>query len=116
MGLNPTSVGANPNYFVQGPPNTAVTITLPVARARYEFSGSIYWSYSADPTGGRLTIAGGGFGFDVDITVGGPGFIPFYVPQHATNNTAIVITLAAGGAGIVGKLNLIGVAMASRSY
>jgi len=104
------SVGAQPGYFVRGAPNAAVVITLPTSRARYEFSGCIYWSYSADPTGGRLRIAGGGFGFDVDITTGGPGFIPFSIPQHATNNTAIVITLAAGGAGIVGKLNLLGVA------
>jgi len=102
------SVGANPNHFVQSGLNAAVTITLPTARGRHEIAGCIYWSYSADPTGGRLTIMGGGFGFDVDITVGGPGFIPFSIPQHATDNVPIVITLHAGGAGIIGKLNLLG--------
>jgi len=103
------SVGANPNHFVVGVPNTAVIITLPAARARREFAGSIVWSYSAAPTGGRLTVAGGGFGIDVDIIAGGPSSIPFNIPQHATDNAPIVITLAAGGATIVGKLNLLGV-------
>lgn len=102
------SLGANPNHFRVGAPNTAVTITLP-ANTRWELAGCILWSYSAAPTGGRLTVAGGGFGIDVDIIAGGPGFIPFTIPQHATGDNAIVITLAAGGAGIVGKLNLLGV-------
>ena len=103
------SVGANPNHFVTGAPNTAVVITLPVSAARREFAGSIVWSYSAAPTGGRLTVAGGGFGIDVDIIAGGPDYIPFAIPQHATDDVPIVITLAAGGGVIVGKLNLLGV-------
>ena len=102
------SVGAQPGMFRTGAPNAAVIITLPVSAARREFAGCVYWSYSADPTGGRLTIAGGGFGFDVDITTGGPGFIPFSIPQHATDDNPIIITLYAGGAGIVGKLNILG--------
>lgn len=105
------SVGANPDHFQVGAANTDVTITLPASRARHEFAGSIYWSYSAAPTGGRLTIAGGGFGFDMDVTAGGPGYIPFNIPQHATDDNPIVITLYAGGATIVGKLNLLGMTM-----
>jgi hypothetical protein len=105
------SVGAKPNHFVQGAPNAAVVITLPTVASAYEFAGAIVWSYSAAPTGGRLTVAGGGFGIDIDIIAGGPGYIPFTIPQHATDKTPIVITLAAGGAGIIGKLNLLGVRM-----
>ena len=103
------SVGAHPERFATGAPNTAVVITLPTSRGRYEFSGSIVWSYSGQPTGGRLTVAGGGFNLDIDIIAGGPSYVPFNIPQHATDNNPIVITLAAGGAGVVGKLNLIGV-------
>lgn len=103
------STGAHPGHFSTAAPNTAVIITLQGGVSRHEIAGSIVWSYSADPTDGRLTVAGGGFGLDIDITVGGPGFIPFYVPEHASDDTNIVITLAAGGAGIVGKLNVLGI-------
>lgn len=102
------SIPANPNRFATAASNTAVTINL-AAGTRWEFAGSIVWSYSAAPTGGRLTVAGGGFGIDIDIIAGGPDYIPFNIPQHATDDGPIVITLAAGGANIVGKLNLLGV-------
>ena len=103
------SVGAHPDYFRVGAPNTAVTITL--NNTRSEIAGAIVWSYSAAPTGGRLTVAGGGFGIDIDIIAGGPGFVPFNIPQHATDDNPVVITLAAGGGVVVGKLNLLGVRM-----
>ena len=105
------SVGANPDHFVTGAPNADVTITLASARARHEFAGCILWSYSDTPTGGRLTVTGGGFNLDVDIIAGGPDHIPFSIPQHAMNDEDIVITLAAGGGAVVGKLNLLGVRM-----
>jgi len=103
------SVGANACQFSVGAPNTAVIITMPVSRSRQEIRGSVVWSYSADPTGGRLTITGGGFAFDVDITTGGPGFIPFTIPAHSVDDNPLVFTLAAAGGVIVGKLNIMGV-------
>ena len=98
--------GAHPSNHASAPPDTLVQITLP-AGARQVLSG-ICWSYSDTPTNGQLTIAGGGWNFDVDITQSGPGFIPFPPRMRATDNNPIVITLAAAGAGVVGKLNILG--------
>lgn len=65
-------------------------------------------SYSAAPTGGRLTITDNAVTvFDLDITTAGPFTIP--LPDGIQNlavNTALVFTLAAGGAAVVGKINL----------
>lgn len=100
------SYGADTSNHATAAPNTAVVITLP-AGARQEISG-VCWSYNATPTNGRLTIMGGKFNFDIDITDRGPGFIPFVPPVHANDNNPIVVTLAAAGAAVVGKLNLLG--------
>lgn len=100
------SVPTHPDRFDQAI-NANVVIVLE-GPARWEFAGSIVWSYSAAPTNGRLTITGGGFGLDVDITAGGPGFIPFNYPQHGIDDTNVIITLYDGGAGITGKLNVLG--------
>ena len=70
--------------------------------------GRVIWSYSADPTGGRLTVVAGATTLlDVDIPKGGPGFLDidgFDPPAGSTDN--VVATLYAGGSGIVGKLNV----------
>src|SRR5207245_10608462 len=47
--------------------------------------------------------------FDIDIVSGGAGFIPFTPPKkNAAANTALIITLYAGGSGIQGKVNGLG--------
>lgn len=102
------SVGAYPDHFRTSAPNAAIEITLPASRKRGRMAGTIVWSYSAAPTGGRLTMAGGGFGLDIDIIAGGPDSITFQVPIHAMDDNDVILTLAAGGAGIVGKLNIFG--------
>jgi hypothetical protein len=67
----------------------------------------IAWSYDDDPTGGRIVIREGGTDqFDVDITVGGPGFFPTIM--RFAPNTEVQLVLYAGGAGISGKLNVMG--------
>ena len=84
--------------------NTAAVITLAAKENLKNVIHYIQWSYSAAPTGGRLFITFGGVTkFDVDITAAGPGGFDFYLPGIV--NEAVVITLAAGGAAIVGKLN-----------
>lgn len=89
--------------------NTAAVITYAAdSRGAHVISG-VAWSYDADPTGGSLTITDGGSAiFKVAITNKGPGFIPFEVPKKATSNSALVITLAAGGSGITGVVNALG--------
>jgi hypothetical protein len=96
---------ANPANSAVSVPNADVTITYAPGRITL---GNIVWSYNATPTGGRLTVTGGGWNVDVDIIVGGPGFIPFDFGEYAVDNNDVVITLYAGGAGVVGKLNVLG--------
>lgn len=87
--------------------NTDAVVTM-VAPGTHRFHtiGSVYWSYDDDPTGGRLSITfGGNVALDIDITAGGPGYIFWQPPIEALKNHEVVITLAAGGAGITGKLS-----------
>lgn len=86
--------------------NTAVAKTLAAVTGLRHILHGIQWSYSAAPTGGKLTVedAVGTTIFEIDITAGGPNNID--ITLHGSINTAMVITLAAGGAGITGKLNI----------
>ena len=90
--------------------NTAAVVTYGAAAGvRHAITG-MAWSYSGGiPVGGRLTIADAGVVvFDFDITDDGPGAIEFPRPKmNAAVNTALVVTLAAGGAGVTGKLNIL---------
>ncbi len=45
--------------------------------------------------------------FTIAITAAGPDFIPFPVPKKGTANTAMIITLAAPGGAVVGKVNVL---------
>lgn len=70
--------------------------------------GAVFWSYDGDPTAGSLTIEDGSGTtvFKVDITSKGPGFLPFTPPMKGTADTAMIFTLAAGGAGINGVVSV----------
>jgi hypothetical protein len=104
-----------PNVQAAGTPqhatsdaNDTAVITLAAATDTIHALDSLQWSYSAAPTGGKLTIAiGGSTVWEVDITAAGAGpniIFPKGVYQ-TTGNEAMVLTLAAGGGAIVGKLN-----------
>lgn len=90
--------------------NIAAVITLITAGVGVSnvISG-IAWSYTADPVGGNLMVENGSgiVIFSVDITNQGPGFIPFNPPKKGSTNTAMIITLSAGGVGVTGKVNLL---------
>jgi len=91
--------------------NTAAVITYTAGGSgvSHVISG-IAWSYSGAPTSGNLKVEDGSGTtvFSIDITAAGPGFIPFSAPLKGTANTAMIITLAAGGSGISGKVNALG--------
>jgi hypothetical protein len=90
--------------------NTAAVVTYSaVSTARHAISG-IAWSYSAAPTGGNLQVEDGSGTtvFSMDITAAGAGFIPFDPPKKGSLNTALIVTLAAGGGGISGKVSVLG--------
>jgi hypothetical protein len=90
-------------------PNVAAVVTLPAEDGYIPVVSGIAWSYNGEPTAGRLTLGvGAATVFDIDITSGGPGFIPFAPPRAAQEGETIVLTLAAGGAGISGKVTVLG--------
>lgn len=63
----------------------------------------VCWSYSADPTGGGLSMTGVSVPPELDITKGGPGALSFDA-AFALKATTVTVSLAAGGGGVVGKL------------
>ena len=89
--------------------NTAAVITIAASSEQYWALDWAMWSYSEEPTAGRLTVAIGGTTYlDIDITSAGPGPLRFDPPVYNpafTKGEAMVITLAAGGGTCVGKLS-----------
>jgi len=93
--------------------NTAAVVTLTAPSNHPPGSawimGGLAWSYDDNPTGGNLSITNGGTtAFSIDITRGGAGIIVYQQPQRADDGAEVVVTLAAGGAGITGKVNVLG--------
>lgn len=100
-------IRAVPADHVTSAANVAAVITLAAdPNRRHELSG-LFYSYSAAPTGGLLTIT-------IDAAIvrqwhvaaadeRGRGYNP---PLETALNEAMEITLAAAGAGVVGELNV----------
>jgi len=99
---------ASSSYNHEPSSDTAAVVTLAAAGAGKRHAiASVAWSYDDDPTGGSLTITDGGTAvFKVDITSKGPGFFNFFPPLLFSANSAVVATLAAGGSGISGIVNV----------
>jgi hypothetical protein len=91
--------------------NTAAVVTYSAGGSgvAHVISG-VAWSYGGAPTSGNLKIEDGSGTtvFSVDVTAAGPGFIPFNPPLKGTANTAMIVTLAAGGSGVSGKVSVLG--------
>lgn len=93
-----------------GTANSAATVTLAAAGAgvRNVVDG-ISWSYSgaslpSAAAPGTISISDGAtVVFTANITAPGAGF--FRVKRKGSANTAMTITLAAGGADVIGKVN-----------
>jgi hypothetical protein len=89
--------------------NTAAVVTLAAAGLGVSnVLGLVAWSYDLLTEAGTLIIEDGAGTtvFKVDIPESGPGFIPFNPALLGTANTAMIITLAAGGAGVSGIVNV----------
>lgn len=92
--------------------NTAAVVTYAAAGAGvvHVISSGIAWSYAGGaPTGGNLKIEDGSGTviFTMDITSEGAGFIPIAVAKRGSANTALIVTLAAGGSGVTGKVSVL---------
>jgi hypothetical protein len=90
--------------------NTAVTKTYAAdTKYRHEIA-SVICSYSGTATGG-LTItenSGGTTLLDIDIVAAGEHVIPLSKFRNSAKNLDMVVTLKAGGSGVVGKLTVLG--------
>lgn len=91
--------------------NADAVVTVPAKQTEFWVLDWLAWSYSGSPTGGKVTVSiGGTVLFEVDITDDGPGAFHFenapLYDANETTNQALVVTLAAGGAGVTGKLNI----------
>jgi hypothetical protein len=86
----------------------ACTVALAGDADRGHVIGEVIWSYSAAPTGGKLTIASASDTlFEVDITAAGPDVVTFTPPLLTGKSEAATVTLAAPGGAVVGKLNVV---------
>lgn len=86
--------------------NAAVSITL-VGKAGYRHHvQQITWSYSGTPTGALSTTGLEGDELTFDVVNGGPGGLALPPSAYGVVGANVVISLAAGGGGITGKLNV----------
>lgn len=92
---------------VTASPNTSAVITLAAVPGPPPFrhaAHQVQWSYSAQPSGGKIQIQdGAAVILDLDIIAGGPGALSAWFSSSPGN--ALTITLFGGGAGIIGKLS-----------
>ena len=90
--------------------NTAAIVTYVADATKKHVITGVAWSYIGGiPVGGNLKIedVAGTVVFSVDIDKPGPGSFEFPRPKiGAAANTAMIITLAAGGAGVTGKISI----------
>lgn len=86
--------------------NVAAQITFAGVVGQRHCIVGVAYSYDGAPTAGNLQITdGGAVVFDVDVTAAGPDWVP--IKLRAGWNSDLVITLAAGGAAVSGKLNVL---------
>ncbi len=105
-----TSVVCDPADANAPSSNAAAVVTYGAVSALCNVISGIAWSYSTAPTGGNLKIEDGAGNtvFTIDITAAGPGVFTFDPHKRGTVNTAMIVTLAAGGSGVTGKVSVLG--------
>ena len=107
--IRPSLVACDPADVHAPASNTAAVVTYAAVADKAHAITGIMWSYSGgDPTGGNIKIEDGSGNtvFSLDITAKGPGFLPFEPAKKGTANTAMIVTLAAGGSGVSGKVSI----------
>jgi hypothetical protein len=88
--------------------NAAVASTIAAAANQAWVITRIQVSFTAAPAAAAaLTVSFGGVNkFDIDLSAAGPYDFQFPSGLHGkTQNQAMVVTLAAGGAGVIGTIN-----------
>jgi len=90
--------------------NTAAVVTYAAVAGEKHVVTGIAWSYIGGTPDGNLTIedVSGTTVFTLDIDKSGAGSVEFPIPKKsAAANKAMIITLAAGGDGVTGKVSVI---------
>ena len=90
--------------------NTAAVVTYAASAGAQHVISGIAWSYSAAPTGGNLKVEDGAGNviFQLDVTAAGPDAVYFRPAKKGSVNTNLIVTLAAGGAAVTGKVSVLG--------
>ena len=87
--------------------NTAAVVTIAAVANQRHYLGYVVYNYSAAPSAGIILIEdGAGTTVYSEPNATGPVRIFFPQPLRGSVNTAMVITVPAGGAGISGILNI----------
>jgi hypothetical protein len=85
--------------------NTAASVSIAADSKEHWVIESVDFSYDATPSGGSITITSGGTTiYKMAITSAGAYRREFENGLKATKGEAVVVTLAAGGAGVSGTL------------
>lgn len=109
---NAPVIASTGNVSTPAAATAAVVTYAAIAGLRHVITG-VGWSYSGGipGVGANLNIqdGAGNVVFSWDITESGPGFVLFppALKQSAVN-TSLIITLTSGGAGVTGKLCILG--------
>lgn len=92
-----------------GATNTDAVITYTASANRAHVISGLAWSYAGETITGNLQIedGSGNVVFSMDVTAAGAGFITFPEAKKGSTGRAMIITLAAGGSGVDGKLNVL---------
>lgn len=103
-------VMAHPNGHAEETNADAVLSYGSPGETRCHVVAAIHGSYSGTPTGGAITIEANvnetdTVFFEQGISAGGSFSITFNPPKAFPAGAALIITLAAGGADIVGRVN-----------
>jgi len=85
--------------------NTAVVITIAAIAGIRHILRHVQLSYSSNPSGGNILVEDGSGNTILDLAVINGGTGGFTTTLPGTVNTAMIITLAAGGGATIGTLN-----------
>lgn len=104
----PQAIPASGDQSATGAGGAATAITVTGQSGRNVCIKQVSWSYSDTPTGGSITIADSAGSpvtyFSLHVTAGGPGGWTFSPALSLPAGLNSVVTLAAPGGAIVGKL------------
>jgi hypothetical protein len=108
--IRPSSVVADPSDAAAPSSNAAAVVTYSAVVGQAHVVSAVGWSYSGTPTGGNIKIEDGSGNtvLSLDVTTGGAGVLKFDPYKRGTTNTALIVTLAAGGSGVSGKVSVFG--------